>query len=554
MFEERRLLIPGASVEKQSFQGKLPNKERERIERYALLSVYDKTGIVELARGLDQLGYRIISTGGTAKKLTEGGIPVIPIQEITGNPECFDGRMKTISFPIESGILYKRENPSHQKEARELGIKPIDIVVCNLYPFEKTVADPNVSLETAIENIDIGGPTMVRAAAKNFEGVLVVTDPKDYARVVEAIRDGKVTRDFREELALKAFSHTAFYDSQIAHYLAGREIQREGKEVFPEVITLPGRRVGMLRYGENPHQRGAWYLEPNTNSPLGQLQRLAGRELSLINLTDINAGLESVRLFVEPAAVVIKHNTPCGIALGETIEEALSRAIEADPESAFGGVIVLNKPMDLEAAEIISSFKDEKRGNIDIVAAPEISTEVTRELIRVRKTMGVYAFGEIPQKQEGYNLKWLDGGFVLQTLETGIEASFKDWRVVTDVQPTAQQRLQMEIGWKFVSRVRSNSVIVVDPKIPMTRGIGCGQTSRYRATKIALEQAREYTKGGILVSDSFFPFSDSVESAAKAGIAAIVQQGGSINDKDSIRAANEAKIPMVFTGRRAFWH
>lgn len=541
-------------MSKEVFQDKSPNKETEKTQRYALLSVYDKTGIVELARGLDQLGYRIISTGGTAKKLTEGGIPVIPIQEITGNPECFDGRMKTISFQIESGILYDRTKPAHREEAEELGIKPIDIVVCNLYPFEKTVANPNVSLETAIENIDIGGPTMVRAAAKNFEGVLVVTDPKDYARVVEVIRDGKVTRDFREELALKAFSHTAFYDSQIAHYLTEREIQREGKELFPEVITLPGRRVGMLRYGENPHQGGAWYLEPKTNSPLGQLQRLAGRELSLINLTDINAGLESVRLFVEPAAVVIKHNTPCGIALGETIAEALSRAIEADPESAFGGVIVVNKPMDLEAAKIVSSFKDERRGNVDIVAAPGISAEVIPELIKVRKSMGVYAFGEIPQEQRGYNLKWLDGGFVLQTLDASIEASFKDWQVVSDVQPTAQQRLQMERGWKFVSRVRSNSVIIVDPDIPMTRGIGCGQTSRVRATEIALEQASGHTQGGILASDSFFPFADSVEIAVKYKIGAIVQQGGSINDKDSIRAANEAKIPMVFTGRRAFWH
>lgn len=539
---------------KEVFQDKSPDKETEKTQRYALLSVYDKSGIVEFARALDGLGYRIISTGGTAKKLTEGEIPVIPIQEITGNPECFDGRVKTLSFETASGIIYDRTKPTHQEEARKLGTIPIDVVVCNLYPFEKTIADPNVSLETAIENIDIGGPTMVRAAAKNFKNVLVVTDPNDYAEVVEAIREGKVTDDFREDLAGKAIAHTAFYDSVIDRYLTKRRAKREGKTIFSEEVTLPGRKGGELRYGENPHQSAVWYLEPNTNSPLGQLQRLAGRELSLINLTDINAGLESVQLFSEPAAVVIKHNTPCGIALGETVKEALSRAIDADPESAFGGVIVLNRPMDLEVAEIISSFKDEKRGNIDIVAAPEISTEVAQELIRVRKSMGVYAFGKIPQEQRGYNLKWLDGGFILQTLDTGIEASFKDWQVVSEAQPTAQQRLQMERGWKFVSRVRSNSVIVVDPEIPMTRGIGCGQTSRYRATKIALEQASGHTQGGILASDSFFPFADSVEIAVKYKIGAIVQQGGSINDKDSIRAANEAKIPMVFTGRRAFWH
>ncbi len=326
------------------------------------------------------------------------------------------------------------------------------------------------------------------------------------------------------------------------------------KEVFPEEITLTGTKGGEFRYGENPHQQGAWYFEPNTNSPLRQLQRLAGRELSLINLADINAGLESVRLFIEPTAVVIKHNTPCGIALGQTVAEALRRAIEADPESAFGGVIVLNKPMDLEAAGIISSFRDERRGNIDIVAAPGISAELIPELVRVRKSMGVYAFGEIPQEQRGYNLKWLDGGFILQTLDTGIEASFKDWQVITEAQPTAQQRVQMERGWKFVSRIRSNSVIVVDPEIPMTRGIGCGQTSRVRATRIALEQASGHAQGGILVGDSLFPFPDSVRLAAENNIGAIVQQGGSINDQASIEEANKAGIPMVFTHRRAFWH
>ncbi|MDE2026519.1 MAG: bifunctional phosphoribosylaminoimidazolecarboxamide formyltransferase/IMP cyclohydrolase, partial [Patescibacteria group bacterium] len=344
----------------------------------------------------------------------------------------------------------------------------------------------------------------------------------------------------------KAFSHLSFYDSQIAAYLR--------EEQFPQELTLAGRKLVDLRYGENPHQQGTVYTRPGFHGSLEHLERKWGRELSLINITDINAGLESVRLFEEPAAAVIKHNSPSGVALGENPQEALKRAIEADPESAFGGIIVLNTNMNLDAAKIIGEFKDERRGNIDIVGIPSIDSDALEYLQKVRKTMGIYTFGKIPLTLDPWNIKWIDGGFILQTGDTDVEKGIDMWKVVTEKTPTPGQMKQMEVAWKFVSRIKSNSVIVVDPTLPMTRGIGSGQTSRVRSTKIALEQAGRYCKGGIMASDSFFPFPDSVEAAHKAGITAIIQQGGSIRDQDSIDAANKAGITMIFTGRRAFWH
>lgn len=516
--------------------------------KYALLSVFDKTGIVDFAKTLISLNYEIISTGGTAKILSENNIPVIPIQEVTKNPESFDGRMKTISFQIESGILFDRKNPQHVKEAKKLNIKPIDIVACNLYPFEQTVSNPKVKLTDAIENIDVGGPTMIRAAAKNFKNVLVVIDPNDYNSITSSLKNAEISETERKKMATKAFYHLSFYDSQIAKYL--------NEDLFPKEISIALRKKIDLRYGENPHQKASLYMYPNGNSPLDNLQKKWGRELSFVNLTDIYAGLESVKLFKEPCAVVIKHNTPCGIALGETTKEALEKAIEADPESAFGGIIVLNSKMDRETAEVIGEFKDEQKSNIDIVAVPEIDEKALDYLKSVRKSMGIYSFGKLKTKKSDkeFNIKYVSGGLILQTPDADIEKSFKDWKVVTKEQPTKKQLEQMKIAWKFISRIKSNAIIVVDKNLPMTRGIGTGQTSRIRSTKIALNQAGKYAKGGILASDSFFPFDDSVKLNAKAGISAIVQQGGSINDKISIAAADKAGISMVFTGRRAFWH
>jgi len=510
----------------------------KKTPKYALLSVYDKAGIVDFARSISSLEYEIISTGGTAKVLAENNVKVIPIQEITKNPESFDGRMKTISFQVESGILFDRSNSSHIKEAKALNINPIDVVVCNLYPFEK---------KQTIENIDVGGPTMIRAAAKNYQHVIVITDPDDYNSVTLALHSAKVTEAKRKELAAKAFAHLSFYDSQIAKFLE--------KDLFPQELTIPGRKTITLRYGENPHQKASVYMLPNTNSSLKNLENVWGRELSYVNLTDINAGLESVRLFKEPCAVVIKHNNPCGLALGKNAKESLKRAIDSDTESAFGGIIVLNRTMDLKAARVIGKFKNTRHANIDIVAVPKIENQALTYLSKLRKSMGIYTYGKVPSKRShDRRIKWIDGGFIVQTGDNDIERSFKDWEVVTKKKPSARQMEQMKIAWKFISRIRSNAIIVIDKKLPMTRGIGSGQTSRIRSTQIALQQAGKFSKDGILASDSFFPFDDSVKLAAKHGISAIVQQGGSINDNLSIEAANKADICMVITHRRSFWH
>lgn len=509
------------------------------MKKWALVSTYNKEGVVDFIKALTASGYSIISTGGTYEELVKNGITVTPIEEITGNPrDSFDGRMKTISFQIESGILFDRNNPKHVAEAEKLNIPQIDIVVCNLYPFEE---------KPGIETIDVGGPTMIRAAAKNNEDVLVVVNPKDYGKVAKAIKEDKVDDNLRKELAGKAFYHLSFYDSQIGSYFS--------EDKFPSEVTVPLRKINDLRYGENPHQQGALYVMPKTNSPLAKLEKLWGRDLSGTNVGDIYSGLETVRQFNEPAATVIKHLSPCGIATGKDSEEALDRAIKADPVSAFGGVIVINREMDLATAKIIARFKQESEGNIDIVAVPKVTDEALDLLKSIRKSMGIYIFGEIPRdRSEKWDLKYFAGAVLLQDFDDHIEDSFKDWKIVTKVKPTEKQLEQMKFGIKCVKAVKSNSVLVVDKELPMTRGIGSGQTSRVEATKISLEQAGDLAKGGILISDSFFPFDDSVKLAAEAGIAAILEQGGSINDQASIDAADKAGLAMVFSGRRAFRH
>lgn len=507
--------------------------------KYALLSVYDKSGISDFAKVLIKNGYAVISTGGTYEALKKDGVDVIPIDEITGDPrDCFDGRMKTISFQIESGILFDRLNPNHVNQAINLSIPQIDIVVCNLYPFEK---------QPSIETIDVGGPTMIRAAAKNWHNVLVVIDPSDYEKVAKAIVDGKVDDRLRKGLAAKAFYHLSFVDCQIGNFFSD--------EKFPQELTIPIRKTNILRYGENPHQMGALYLMPNTNSPLSKLKHLWGRQLSGTNIGDIYSGLETVRQFKKAVACVIKHLSPCGIATGQDAREALDRAVQADPVSAFGGVVVMNKKMDEPSARVIATFKNEKEGNVDIVAVPDITDKALQTLKKVRKSMGVYTFGEIPKNRtERWEIKYFSGALLLQDFDDNVEDSFRNWVVVTKKKPTDKQLEQMKFGFKAVKSIRSNAVVVVDKDIPITRGIGSGQTSRIGATRIALDQAKSFAKGGILVSDSYFPFDDSVKLAEKYGIEAVAQQGGSVNDKASIDAVNKAGISMIFTERRAFRH
>lgn len=525
------------------------NKTKKRESKYALISVFDKKGIDTLARKIHDSGYKIISTGGTAKYLTQNRIPNIPISNITHKPESFDGRIKTISFEIEGGILFDRTNPDHVDQAKRFKIKPIDIVICNLYPFEQTISKPLRSQDTAIEQIDVGGPTMIRSAAKNFKNVIVVVDPKDYELVIEHISSHPEfisgSEMLRKQLAAKAFAHLSLYDSQIASFLSS--------EQFPHELTIPARLQSILRYGENPHQKAAFYVVSNQNSTLKNLTQLSGRELSATNIEDINAGIESVRFFNKPCAVVIKHGSPCGISLGETPKQALQRSILADSESAFGGVVVLNRELDAMSAKIIADFKDEKRSNIDIVAVPSIDKRALSLLQTVRKSMGIYEFGNI-EKINPMQIKSLDGGFILQTTDEINDQSFNKWEVVTKVKPTKIQLEQAKLAWRFISRIRSNAILIVDKTLPMTRGIGTGQTSRIRSAKIALEQAGENAMAGVLASDSFFPFDDAIKLASEHKIGAIVQQGGSINDQASIDAANKAEIPMIFTHQRAFWH
>jgi phosphoribosylaminoimidazolecarboxamide formyltransferase / IMP cyclohydrolase len=514
--------------------------------KYALVSVYDKSGIVELARILRGVGYQIISTGGTAKVLTEHGIPVVPIQDITGNPESFGGRMKTISFAVEGGILYDRSNPIHVKEAHSLHIPDIGVVICNLYPFAETIQKPHVTVEEAVENIDVGGPTMIRSAAKNFKHILVVVDPSDYGEIVEYLHKKVIPEKIRRGLAAKAFGHLSFYDAQITRYL--------GHELLPNTYTIPMQSSLDLRYGDNPDQQAKLYLIPNTASPFRDLKRLAGREPSATNITDIDAGIRSIKLFDTPCAVVIKHNTPCGIALGASIDVALARALEADPESAFGGVVVLNESMTKKAVDVIAAFKQSGKGQMDIVAAPGYKPGAVESLSSIRKTTGVYHIGSFTKKPKMQVMtKSILGGAVIQT-ENDPEANFLGWETVTKKNPSKAQMVQMQIAWKFMSRIRSNTILVMDPIHPMTRGIGTGQTSRVLACKIALERAGAFAKGSVLASDSFFPFDDCVELAAGAGVTAIVQQGGSIRDADSIKAADRAGLSMVFTHQRVFWH
>ncbi|MFI5265551.1 MAG: bifunctional phosphoribosylaminoimidazolecarboxamide formyltransferase/IMP cyclohydrolase, partial [Candidatus Levyibacteriota bacterium] len=418
-------------------------------EKYALLSVFDKTGIVELAKSLISLNFKIISTGGTAKTLLDNKIKVIPIQNITGNPESFDGRMKTISFQIEGGILYNRKNSKHVKEAKALKIKNIEVVVCNLYPFEETVKDPKVKLAAATESIDVGGPTMVRAAAKNFENVLVLVDPSDYNPTIELLKKGRINLQTRQNLAGKAFHHLSFYDAQIAKYLS--------TDKFSAEETLPGRFGINLRYGENPHQKAVVYFEPNTNSPLKNLVKLTGRDLSYVNFTDIASGLECVRAFNTPAAVVIKHNSPSGIAQGKTIDEALKRAVAADPESAFGGVIVLNKPLDLKTAKTFAAFKEANGVLIDIVAAPSVAANAQAYVKSIRKSTGIYTFGRIPKtRSNNLHVRFFDGGYVTQDWDNNGNKT-RSWKVVTKKKPSKQQLDQMKIAWKFIGRIKSNT-------------------------------------------------------------------------------------------------
>ncbi len=507
----------------------------------ALISVSNKEGIIPFAKQLAELGIDIISTGGTKRALEEAGVPVISISDVTGFPEILDGRVKTLHPAIHGGILAVRSDERHQAALEEHGIRPIDLVVVNLYPFQQTIAKPNVTLAEAIENIDIGGPTMVRAAAKNYADVAIVVDPADYPMVIEELKTtGSIQAKTRQQLAAKAFRHTAAYDAMIAEYLTGLT----GEE-YPETLTVTYTKKQSLRYGENPHQSAAFYAKPlGAAFSIAKAAQLHGKELSYNNINDANAAINLIREFQEPAAAAIKHMNPCGVGVGATLLEAFTKAYKADPVSIFGGIIAVNREVDKETAERMHDIF------LEIVIAPSFSDEALAILTKKKNIRLLTLDFAAPDVKEN-TLVSVNGGLLVQeadryTLEDA------EWNVVTKREPTEAEREQLRFAWKVVKHVKSNAIVLA--KNGMTVGVGAGQMNRVGAANIAIEQAGEQAIGAVLASDAFFPMDDTVEAAAKAGITAIIQPGGSIRDADSIRKADEYGIAMVFTGVRHFKH
>lgn len=510
----------------------------------AMISVSNKRGVVEFARGLADLGVEIISTGGTMKLLKEAGIPVIYISEVTGFPEVMDGRVKTLHPKVHGGILALRDNPKHVQHMAENGITPIDLVAVNLYPFKETIAKPGVTFAEAIENIDIGGPTMVRSAAKNYNHVAVVVNPDQYDTVLEQIRaTGDVDADTRRQLARAAFRHTSEYDTTIHQYL---QQQLDGATEFPQILQLQLEKAQDLRYGENPHQQAAFYRQPEAKYPsVANARQLQGKELSFNNIIDLHAALELVREFTSPAAVIIKHTNPCGTATGHTLSEAYSKAYEADPVSAFGGIIGLNRVVDRETAQAIGKLFAEA------IIAPDFSPEALG-LLQEKKNLRLLATGEATLEPAAYmDIKRVAGGLLLQNSDS-FDPARADMKVVSKRTPTEEEWQDMLFTWKVVKHVKSNAIVV--GKKGCTFGVGAGQMNRVGSAKIALEQAGEKSVGAVLASDAFFPFRDTIDAAAKAGITAIIQPGGSVRDAESIQAADEHGIAMIFTGVRHFKH
>ncbi|AMA75677.1 bifunctional phosphoribosylaminoimidazolecarboxamide formyltransferase/inosine monophosphate cyclohydrolase [Thermus parvatiensis] len=495
---------------------------------WALLSVADKRGIVDFARGLLELGFRLLATGGTYRTLHEAGLPVTYISEFTGFPEILEGRVKTLHPKVHAALLAR---PDQEEELKALGLERIGVLAVNLYPFRETVAR-GASFAEALEQIDIGGPAMLRAAAKNHQAVLPVCDPEDYPRVLEALKAGP-SPDFRQKLARKAFAHTALYDAAIAEWLSG--------EKFPEEKLLALRREAALRYGENPHQEAALYRVVGERGPLLEAQVLQGKAMSFNNYLDAEAAWNLVSEFAEPACVAVKHQNPCGVALGETPLEAYRKAYEADPVSIFGGIVAFNRPLDGPTAEAMSGVF------LEVVLAPGFSEEALALFAR-KKNLRLL---EVPFPAQGpyLDLRRLRGGVLLQDADAQDPI---DPKVVTQKAPEEAHWRDLLFAWKVVKHVRSNAIVVA--KGGQTLGIGVGQTNRLAAARHALEAAGEKARGAVLASDAFFPFDDVVRLAASYGIAAIIQPGGSVRDEDSIRAAEEAGIAMVFTGVRHFRH
>ena len=512
--------------------------------RRALLSVTDKSGLTEFAKGLLQLGFEVISTGGTAKVLAETGIPVVNIEEVTGFPEMLDGRIKTLHPKVHGGLLGDLRKPMHVEAMARAGIDSIEILAVNLYAFEKTVTGPH-SFEEAIESIDIGGPAMIRAAAKNHSNVWVVVDPKDYSCVLKALGSPNAQID-RSKLAAKAFAHTAYYDSLIARYLESKEA---GGQSFPETITLGIRHDGLsLRYGENPHQRAARYIDPLNSRGALQPFKSTGKEISYNNWLDADAAWELVCDLPQRGCAIIKHGNPCGAAVGNDLGESYRQARASDPISAFGGIVAFNFPIDESAVEAMT----EKGNFLEVVIAPSWKNESLIEEFSMRsKWAGNVRFlvGSLDQPRKDLVLRSIRGGFLVQDGDIEPEVS---WKVVTMRQPSQVELSAMQFLWRIIPHVKSNAIVIGNQSRLL--GVGAGQMNRVQSVRLALEQAGEGSKGAALASDAFFPFPDSVETAAKEGISAIIQPGGSKKDEEVIAAADELGLAMVFTGVRHFRH
>lgn len=507
----------------------------------ALISVSDKTGIVDFTKGLVDLGFEILSTGGTKKALEENQVPVKGVEEITGFPEILEGRVKTLHPLIHGGLLAKRDSEDHMKQLEEQGIQLIDLVCVNLYPFQKTIEKSDVTPEEAIENIDIGGPSMLRAAAKNHADLTVVVDAADYDEVIGELKEqGDVSSLFKRKLAAKVFRHTAAYDALIAEYMT-----ELAKEEEPERVTFTYELKQSLRYGENPHQQAAFYQHPlGSKFSIANATQLHGKELSYNNIRDADAALQIVKEFTEPAAVAVKHMNPCGIGIGKSISEAFNKAYEADSTSIFGGIIAFNREVDRETATQLHEIF------LEIVIAPSFAQEAL-EVLQAKKNIRLLTIPFDGSKKQEKVLTSVEGGLLVQDQDA---FTFEDGNISipTKREPTAEELADLKLAWKVVKHVKSNAIVVVGDD--MTLGIGAGQMNRVGAAKIAIEQAGERAKGAVMGSDAFFPMGDTVEEAAKAGITAIIQPGGSIRDEDSIKEADKHGIAMVFTGVRHFKH
>lgn len=506
----------------------------------ALISVYDKTGVVELARALQAAGYGLVSTGGTHRALTDAGLAVEQVSDVTGAPEMLDGRVKTLHPVVHAALLARRDLPAHLDQLKTHGIEPIDVVVANLYPFEATVARDGVAEQDVLENIDIGGPAMLRAAAKNHPAVTVVVDPADYSWVAERVVQGGTTPEERRRLAATAFAHVSFYDSLVAAWMRGPD------DPFPKELTISGRRLSELRYGENPHQRGALYADAPARGGVVAAQQLHGKELSYNNILDADAAWRAANAFPEQAVAVIKHTNPCGLAVHPDQAEAYRRAFDGDPVSAYGGILGFNRPVTAGAAEAL------RRVFFEVIVAPGYEDEALETLKRKRDLRVL----RVPQGPGGLaasplEVRRVSGGLLLQAAD-GLDEDPAAWRVVTQRAPTQAELADLAFAWRAARHVKSNAIVLAREQALV--GMGAGQPNRLNSVHLALRAAGDRAGGAALASDAFFPFADGLQMAVEGGVTAVVQPGGSIRDDEVIAAADEAGIAMVLTGTRHFLH